>query len=246
MVDMDAIKYMTGATGDYLESTGLAAQWDIGLMVQPGNRYDLRVDRYGHWCGDNGAFTTNVGGFSPSRFRALYRRPELRAQAARCRFVAAPDVLHVFPDGSVRGDARATLNQFTFWAIEIANLGYPVALVAQDGLEEMLDDVPWDLVDVLFIGGSTEWKLGQRGDVRACIARAKLEGKKVHMGRVNSYKRLTLADSWDVDTADGTFLAFGPTKNVPRLVSWLQKVREDRHARNILRNRKQEQMRRAS
>lgn len=239
MVDMDGIKYMTGATGDYLESTGVAEQWDIGLMVQPGNRYDLRVDRYGHWCGDNGAFTTTIGGFSPSRFRALYRRPELRAQADRCRFVAAPDVLTVLADGTCIGDARATLNQFTFWAIEIANLGYPVALVAQDGLEAMLDDVPWDLVDVLFIGGSTEWKLGQRGDVRACIARAKREGKRVHMGRVNSYKRLALADSWDVDTADGTFLKFGGAKNVPRLVSWLKKVQSDRVGRAWREERKQ-------
>jgi len=44
------------------------------------------------------------------------------------------------------------------------------------------------------------------------------------MGRVNSYKRLALANSWGVDTADGTFLGFGPTQNLPRLCSWLDKL----------------------
>lgn len=225
----NTIRYLTGVTSDYIESTPVAQRADV--LVQPNNGYHERIDAYAMWGGDNGAFSVK-GGFCPRKFRRMMRRPELRAAADRCRFIAAPDVLVVQPDGQVFGDARATLDQFTFWAIEIANHGYPVALVAQDGLEAMLDDVPWDLVDVLFIGGSTEWKLGQRGDVRACVARAKAEGKRVHMGRVNSYKRLALADSWGVDTADGTFLRFSPKENVPRMLGWFDKLETDNNKEN--------------
>ncbi len=42
------------------------------------------------------------------------------------------------------------------------------------------------------------------------------------MGRVNSRKRLGIADEMGCATADGTYLAFGPTKNFARLTSWLQ------------------------
>lgn len=214
------INYLTGATGAYLES-GIATERGIGLLIQPGNHYHLRVQHYPAWAADNGAFSKKHG-FNPVKFRAMLAQPNLRANVTTCLFVAAPDVLRVLDDGTVIGDARATLDQFPTWAREIRELGYPVALVAQNGLEDMLHLVPWDLVDVLFLGGSTEWKLG--AGARACVEFARALGKGTHMGRVNSYKRLALAQGWGVDTADGTFLAYGPTQNLPRLLAWLDKL----------------------
>lgn len=213
------IQYLTGATGSYFED-GTARAHGIGLLVQPGNSYHKRVQHYPGWAADNGAFSRK--GFNPLAFRTMLHQPNLRANAATCLFVVAPDVLVVNADGSVRGDAAGTLAQFPAWAREIRKLGFPVALVAQDGLENMLADVPWHFVDVLFLGGSTEWKLSD--GARACITEAKRRGKRTHMGRVNSYKRLTLAQSWGVNTADGTYMAFGPAKNLPRLLSWLQRL----------------------
>lgn len=212
---------MTGATGEHFESTGVAHARGIGLLIQPGNKYHHRVGRFPAWGADNGAFS-RVGKFCPVRFRTMLAQPNLRAHAHTCLFVAAPDVLTVMRDGTCRGDARATVKQFPAWSREIRALGFPVALVAQDGLEDMLADVPWELVDVLFLGGSTEWKLSD--GARACVAEARRRGKRTHMGRVNSYKRLALAQSWGVDTADGTFLAYGPVKNLPRLTAWLDKL----------------------
>jgi hypothetical protein len=211
-------QYLTGSATAELEH-GLAHSFGIGLLVQPGNSYHLKVKRYPFWAADNGAFSSK-GGFDHVRFVTMLHRPELRAAAASCRFVVAPDVLRVLPCRTVIGDAAATLAQFPAWAREIRSLGYPVALVAQDGLENMLRDVPWHLVDVLFIGGSTEWKLSE--GARRCVEAARARGKASHMGRVNSGKRFALAQSWGVDTADGTFLAFGPQKNLPRLLSWLE------------------------
>ena len=152
------IRYLTGAHNELVAS--VAHAYGIGLLVQPGNRYDMQVHRYPTWAGDNGAFTKRKGGFCPEKFRMMLARPALRAARATCEFIVAPDKLVVLPCGTVVGDAAGTLAQFPEWAREIRAAGFPVALVAQNGLEDMLDQVPWDLVDVLFIGGSTEWKIG--------------------------------------------------------------------------------------
>jgi hypothetical protein len=100
--------------------------------------------------------------------------------------------------------------------------GYPgdePCFVAQDGLENLV--TPWDDFDVLFIGGSTEWKLG--GHVRALTAEAKDHGKYVHMGRVNSGRRFAYAQLIGCDSADGTTLAKFPDATLPDVLAWLRK-----------------------
>lgn len=211
------VQYLTGAHNDAVAA--IAHDCNIGLLVQPGNRYDHQVHRYPSWAGDNGAFTKTAKGFKPENFIEMLDRPALLAARATCQFIVAPDKLVVLPDGTVVGDALGTLAQFSEWAAIIRSRGFPVALVAQDGLEQMLDLVEWDLLDVLFIGGSTEWKLGEGAQV--CINEARRRGKRIHMGRVNSGRRMARAQQMGCDSADGTFLAFGPEKNLPRLVSWL-------------------------
>jgi hypothetical protein len=202
------IQYLTGQTGAYLED-GIAAAYNIGLMIQPVNAYHNRVHRYSTWAADNGAFSN----FNPVKFRKMLTRPNVIEHKGTCSFVVAPDVM---------GDASATLKLFPTWALEIYPLGFPIALVAQDGLERLLDYVSWDLVDVLFVGGTTSWKLSSAA--RECVKHAQALGKRTHMGRVNSLKRLTLAHSWGIDSADGTFLAYGPDINLPQLLHWLEKL----------------------
>lgn len=226
---MKTVQYLTGAHNELVAS--LAHEKNIAPLVQPGNRYDMQVHRYPSWAGDNGAFTKAKGGFSALKFREMLNRPALLAARATCQFIVAPDKLVVLDNGVVVGDARGTLAQFPEWAREIKALGYPVALVAQNGLETMLDEVPWELVDVLFIGGSTDWKIS--AEAAQCVARARAEGKRTHMGRVNSGRRMAIAQRMGIDTADGTFLAFGPSKNMPRLLSWLRDC-ELRAARSSL------------
>jgi hypothetical protein len=45
------------------------------------------------------------------------------------------------------------------------------------------------------------------------------------MGRVNSLKRMLIAKEWGVDSTDGTYLAFGPDVNTPKLVSMVQRIK---------------------
>lgn len=154
------------------------------------------------WCADNGCFSDK---FDEAKW---WEWLEANASAAdTCLFAVAPDVV---------GDAVATLERSLPWLPRIRALGYPAAFVAQDGLEDLA--TPWDEFDVLFIGGSTEWKLGHHA--RNLVREAKRRGKDVHMGRVNSAKRYRYAEAIGCDSADGTFLTYGPDVNLPRLLAW--------------------------
>lgn len=139
-----------------------------------------------HFAIDNGAFA----GFNRAAFESLLEREEPRRHL--CRFVAAPDVV---------GSARRTLEAFRQW--EGLLRGWKKALVAQDGLEGL--EIPWWQIDAIFIGGSTEWKLGKHAaDV---IRTAKILDKWVHVGRVNTPGRFEYFEKLGADSIDGTGLS---------------------------------------
>lgn len=172
----------------------------IDCIVTPAQR--LTIPAGATFCADNGAF----GKGYPGDVKWWSWVSGLPRQG--CLFVVAPDVV---------GDAVATLARSAPWLPQIRALGHPAALVAQDGLENL--DVPWDSFDVLFIGGTTDWKLGEH--VRTLVAEANRRGKPVHMGRVNSAKRYAYAASIGCRSADGTFIKFGPDVNLPRVLGWI-------------------------
>lgn len=103
--------------------------------------------RFPFWAADNGCF--NATWSEDHWLRWLDRLPR-----ERCLFATAPDV---YPD------ARATLDRSVHYFGLIREMGFPPALVAQDGAERL--DLPWDEFDCLFIGGEKrmpsrlEWKL---------------------------------------------------------------------------------------
>jgi hypothetical protein len=175
---------------------------EIGMMATPAE--GRSPEPYPVWAADNGCFGKGFPG-EPAWTAWLEK---LSPHADRCLFATAPDVV---------GDAQATLDRSLPHLPAIRAMGYPAALVAQDGLEDL--EVPWDAFDVLFIGGSTDWKLGPAA--RRLVAEAKARCKWVHMGRVNSRRRWSYAEYLGCDSVDGTFLAFGPDVNLPRLASWI-------------------------
>lgn len=208
---------------------------DVGLMLQPGSGLRAQAARYRLWAADNGSFSLGDR-FDPEAWFRWVRtlpRPDVRwgcqglgfesrlmasdvepPEWRGCLFVVAPDVL---------ADASATWTASERWFTRVREAGFPVALVAQDGAEAhatMWDEC--DSYDALFIGGSTTWKLSE--DARSCVHEADLLGKWVHMGRVNSRRRLRLAAAWNVDSVDGTYLAYGPAVNSRRLAHWLAEV----------------------
>lgn len=177
----------------------------FGVIVSPTNHDSgsaiVRIKQGWPWICDNGAFTQK---FEPERFYRFLEK--MQPYQHQCRFVVAPDVV---------SDARATLDHFPEFAPRIRSLGYRVAYAAQDGQEQL----PFpDAFDALFVGGSTAWKLGPEAD--ACIGQAQRLGKWVHVGRVNTLKRLRHFSLVNVDSVDGTHVVFRPDEYVPRLIRW--------------------------
>ena len=182
------------------------ASVDFGLMLTPTHGDRQRLLSTGIvWAADNGCYSQGDK-FVLSEYLAWL---DLHFEGeSKCLFATAPDVV---------GDARATWERSKDVLPMLAELGYPPALVAQDGLEQF--DVHWDSFDALFIGGTTEWKLSQA--VRDLITAAKSYGKWVHMGRVNSLGRLRLASAIGCDSADGTTISFNPGRYIPEVRRWL-------------------------
>jgi hypothetical protein len=147
------------------------------------------------WALDNDCFQS----FDP---HAYFKMLNTCKGIPLCLWVTAPDVV---------ADARKTLSLFNIYEPVLRLYGYPVAFVAQDGIEKI--KVPWEKLDCLFIGGTTEFKVGPAAE--PFIKEAKQRGKWVHMGRVNSRIRMKYAQALDCDSIDGTgFSRFG-NKNIP-------------------------------
>ncbi len=177
---------------------------NLGHLLTPSNRNGMAAILATGlpWAADNGAFS----GFDPNRFRRLLRK--IRGQP-RCLFVVCPDVV---------ANARATLAQFPWWRLELAAAGVPVALVGQNGAEDL--PIPWDDFDCWFIGGDTRWKLSQASADLA--AEAKARGKWVHMGRVNSLRRLEAAYLMGCDSVGGSSMSMFGDKYIHQFVRWVR------------------------
>ena len=173
----------------------------VGFMQTPmmGNRY------HGDgvlWAADNGCFS------KPDAFDLDEYLGWLRARPGAL-FATAPDVV---------GDAAKTLERSLPILPLIREIGHRAAFVAQNGIEET--EIPWSAFDCFFLGGDDDFKLSELAAELSLEARAR--GKWVHWGRVNSLKRLRLARDAGAHSADGTFVAYGPAKNVPRVRRWME------------------------
>jgi hypothetical protein len=191
--------YLSGAI-----NKALVCRPNTGYMLTPmiGNKVDFNGTL---WAADTGCFNQPEK-YSQEEYLAWLR--ERSQYSNRCLFATAPDVV---------GDAEATMVKSLPMFPLLRAEGYRAALVAQDGLEDI--DVPWDEFDCLFIGGTTQWKLSEAAYQLA--VEAENRGKWTHMGRVNSWRRLKAAAVSGYDSADGTYLVFGPDFLLPKLNAWL-------------------------
>jgi hypothetical protein len=159
----------------------------VGFLVSPrgGHAPSKVLQNTQIWAMDNDCFN----GLNEKRFikmlelwRGIYPSP---------KFVSVPDVV---------GDSAATLRLFSHWNPIIRQMGYPSALVAQDGLA--IGMVEWDKIAAIFVGGTTKFKLSvQSADL---CREAKLRGKWVHMGRVSTLRRTIFAMRLGCDSIDGS------------------------------------------
>ncbi len=163
---------------------------NIGRLLVP-RSYERAADtpRAGFlWAADNDAFN----GFSKSLYMTMLDRI---AGVPGCVFVVVPDVV---------GDHDATLYSFDVWRPVLYDYDLPTAFVAQDGCEP--DLVPWDDIDVLFIGGTTEYKMSEMA-ANVVIEAKDAQNKWVHMGRVNTQRRIKYAAAIGCDSIDGSSMS---------------------------------------
>jgi hypothetical protein len=198
------IIYLTGVSGPRIAAAA-ARRADLGLLAQPGNSVHRSADRYPCWAADNGCYAQGDAFDLPAYLAWLARLPHPTSM----QFATAPDVV---------ADHAASWARSRDVLPRIRALGLPAAFVAQDGMEDD-PSLDWSAFDALFIGGSDAWKLGPAA--RVLVAEARARGKWVHLGRVNSRIRLAYARAIGCHSADGTYLAFGPDTNLPKLLGWL-------------------------
>lgn len=184
---------------------------DTGIMLNRWNGRRSREKMLGYtWGMDTMSFTR------PEKFRldsylAFLKRKSIYQD--KCLFATAPDVL---------GDVDATIDKAMPVLPLIRDLGYSAALVAQNGIEHV--DIDWDAFDVWFVGGTTDWKLSSPS--YELMQEARLKGKKVHMGRVNTFRRLKSAATIGCHSVDGNRAIFKPRKEVPYILYMLDKLKQ--------------------
>lgn len=155
------------------------------------------------WAMDNGAFVNET----PLAFLAMLQR--YQRYAVKPLWVVALDV---------PGNAAATMQLFPAWLQIIKAYGYPVALAAQDGLTP--DQVAWDDIACLFVGGTDKWRFGR--ECMALVDEAKRRGKMTHLGRVNTQSRIKAAWRSGFDTVDGSSFATHKHEKIPMAVNTLR------------------------
>jgi hypothetical protein len=172
-------------TSEALDVCAMELGCAVKQLVTPLTGF-LRQKEHDEFAIDNGAFA----GFRQDKFLGILARE--REVKHLCRFVVVPDVV---------ADARRTLEVFDHWKYSLT--GWPLAFAAQDGIENL--PIPWKHITAVFIGGTTEFKVGDKA--KAVIRAAQAMGKYVHVGRVNTPGRFEYFDSLGVDSIDGTGLS---------------------------------------
>ena len=189
--------YLSGKKTECTDQIGVMLSFNAGKQA-----------RHGHsvFAADNGCFAQGEK-YSDEKFLQWLEKLDRK----NCLFAAAPDVV---------GCAVGTRKRDYPMLPKIRNLGFKAAFIVQDG--ETAEEIKWDQLDAIFVGGTTRWKLSQAA--AAIVAEAKRRGKWVHMGRVNSFKRMRLAAAIGCDSVDGTYLAFEPDNRKEDIKQWIKRL----------------------
>ena len=184
---------------------------EVGVLVSPrsGNSIEKIATGGRPWACDNDAFLA----WDMERYWVMLSRVA-KADRSRLLWVTVPDVV---------ADARETLNRWWEWYPQLDSLGLPAAFVGQDGIESLMDEIPWHEMAAWFVGGSTDWKLSEASE--GLCREAKGRGKWVHVGRVNSHKRLRHCVEVGADSVDGRqWSAWADTK-IPGGLQCIRKLK---------------------
>ena len=161
---------------------------------------------------DNGRFPCYSSG-KPWRLEGWRKLMTFAAEAQqKPRWALVPDVV---------AEPMATLQEWKEYApiVKFYLPSVPLAFAAQDG--HTIRDVPED-ADVVFVGGSTEWK---RENIKIFCDNF----KRVHVGRINTYKWLRYCSECGAESCDGTGWFRGDKEQLAGLERFLCEQHEGGH-----------------
>jgi hypothetical protein len=186
----------------------------LGWLISPGGW--RKPPSWMPYALDNGAFSAwlNKREWDEQAFIDLLDRTRGHI---RPLWVAVPDVV---------ADAEATKARWQEWSQRIREItNVPLAFVVQDGMT--VADLPED-ADVLFVGGSTEWKWRNLKMWTAAHPR-------VHVGRVNSERLLWMAHDAGAESCDGTGWMRGGEERLEDLERYLRlSTRNDKRPQMVM------------
>lgn len=153
---------------------------------------------------DNGAYSAFVKkqSFNREAFEGLLRWA--LSQRFAPQWIVVPDVVT---------DAMGTLRQWYYWEERLRAVGFKLALAVQDGIR--LEDARAAKADIIFVGGSTDWKW-------STVEMWCKEFPRVHVGRVNSPKRLYEVHGYGAESCDGTGWFRGSARQLQGLEAFLK------------------------
>lgn len=158
---------------------------NLGRLFAPSDTSSLKkTSMLVPWAADNECFV----GLNEPAYRRMLDKIE---GVPGCLFVTVPDVV---------ADSENTLRLWHEWFPVLSGKGLPAAFVIQDGVR--CEEVPWDDLSCVFVGGSTVFKLSSY--TARIVSEAKERGKWVHMGRVNTGRRIQYANAIGCNSVDGT------------------------------------------
>lgn len=181
--------YLSGRTAEFFYNPDVFGC--IFSYRQTGKQF-VALENGCRWMLDNGAFS---GKFVFQQW--LKNMDRMMKYQHNCLGIICPDSVFLNANGQfVKGDWERTLENLNRYRDFIVDRGFPVSYVLQDDHPPHL--IPYDLFDCLFVGGTTLWKLSYSVESIARVARR--NKKYIHVGRVNSVKRMKQcywADSYD-------------------------------------------------
>ncbi len=189
-------------------NTGIQVGWMAGRFPgKVGHLFSPKAQRgpfvFMPYALDNGAFGAFSAGTEWDEVPWFELLDWARLSGQAPRWALAPDVV---------ADRIRTLRKWDIYAPKLARYGWPLAFAVQDGMSA--EDVPSD-ADVIFVGGSTEWKW-------RTVAMWCGSFPRVHIGRVNTYRRLWDCHDAGAESCDGTGWTRGDQRQLRGLMAYLE------------------------
>ena len=182
------------------------SNYEIGnLFSSP--RHRTVSENISYYALDNGAFSCfkNNQLFCNHTFLNFLDKWVVKNKT-KPQWIVVPDVV---------GDKEKTITSFFHWENKLKVYGFPLAFAVQDGMTKK--DIP-NNISIIFIGGSTEWKV-------KTIPYWTAHFPRVHVARVNGWTRLLNSYLAGAESVDGTgFFRFGwdgqPCINLRLFLKW--------------------------